>query len=297
MRASARIGCWFAVACCLWYGVLVHPVAAQMEDERNTLGTSLSLTGLSGLVVTHSAHTLAPWTVIGSGAFLYMSNYSGRLTPTTDRFEGRGVLSLGLPKQVEVSISLSGIRHDNGVRVTGVGDLKLAGKWRFLDQREALWPSIAVATVLTLPTGQSSEGLRFVNDYGVELKLISSAEIDMSPEHYAIGLYVDGGFFFQDIGQSTEEKHGTYALGIILPLVMRATTPFDSPLQFLLEINGTVELGADGDFVTFSPSLRYVGPVTVTVAFQYSVHDTKTAGDGVGVVVLANVPLSFHRSR
>jgi hypothetical protein len=267
--------------------------AAQNDAAPDTLGQSPTLSGLSGLVATVSARTLPPWTVAVGGDALYSHLFS----PGADHYEGRVSVGIGLPKRVELAALLPAVHtvNDHGIPElpptgTGVGDLQLAAKWRALYDDEALWPTLAVAAVVTLPTGQQSKGLRTVDDYGVELKVITSAEIEFIPHRFGLGLYGNAGYFFQDLGKNTEEKHATYAAGAALPVVMRAENYWSSPLQFLLEVNGTYLLEDDQDYVTVTPSLRYVGPifdipVTVTGGVQYTAYAHSTIGGGVGGVV------------
>jgi hypothetical protein len=264
--------------------------AAQETIDENLIGVSTSLSGLTGLLTTTSAHTLPPWKVAVSGAGLYAQVGS----PTAKRYEGRAIVGLGLPGGLELAALVPGVRTENdngnlaiGPTKTSVGDAQLAGKWRFLEQREALWPAVALATVVTLPTGDLGTGPWTVQDYGMEVKVIASAEVDLSPDQYAIGLYADGGFFFQDLGQATADKYGTFALGVVLPLVMRPESPLISPLQLLLEMNGTYKRGTEQDLYVFTPSLRYVGPVTVTAGFQYTTFQQAGIDDAVGAVVQA----------
>ncbi len=254
---------------------------AQEGEELNWLGNSTSLSGLTGLVTTASAHTLPPWKVAVSGALLFTQ----QSTPDVTALEGRAIVALGLPGQLEAALMAPGVRLDTaGATATGLRDVQLAGKWRFLDQREDLWPSLALATIVTLPTGQESKGLRTVQDYGVEIKLLASAEVDFSPDLYAIGLYVNGGFFLQDSGQATQEKFGTFAFGAAFPLVMLEESPMASPLQLLLETTGTYKRGDDQDIYTVTPSLRYIGPVTATIGFQYTTFQETGMDNAIGGV-------------
>jgi len=284
-----------SVAVILMYGLLVggSGVAAAGDGPApDTLGTSPTLSGLSGLAVTASARTLPPWSMaVGADAL-----YSHLHSPGADHAEGRLSVGLGLPNRVELAALLPAVRTVNDdlnpelpPTGTGVGDLQLAAKWRALHEDETLWPALALAAVVTLPTGQRSKELRTVDDYGVEVKAITSADIDFIPDQFALGLYANIGYFFQDVGRATEEKHATYAFGAALPLLARAGRPFLSPLQVLLEMDGTFKRRDDQDYVTVTPSVRYVGPVTVTAGFQYTVFAHSTIDAGVGGVVQIGV--------
>jgi hypothetical protein len=267
--------------------------AAQNNVPPDTLGASPTLTGLSGLLVTDSARTLPPWAVAIGGDALYSHLFS----PGADHYEGRVSVGLGLPNRVELAALLPVVHTVNDESIpdlpptgTGVGDLQVAVKWRALYDDETLWPTLAVAAVVTLPTGQKSKGLGTVDDYGVEVRAISSAEIEFIPHRLGLGLYANAGYFFQDLGRTTEEKHGTYAAGAALPVVMRAENYWSSPLQLLMEVNGTYRREDHQDYFTVTPSLRYVGalynhPITVTGGFQYTVYLDSTIGGGVGGVV------------
>jgi hypothetical protein len=293
----------------LWMGgmafvmvVMVGSAEAQNYDEDyddlplNTLGTSTGLSGLTGLVTTATAHTLPPWHAAISGAATYMQQD----VPDQTMTEARTIVALGLPGQVELAAMVPGMRFETASQpplptdgqVTGLGDLTVASKWRLVNQLEALWPSIALAAVATLPTGKedtvtlpagrSGMGLRTVESYGIEIKLIGSAEVDFSPDNYGVGLYVDGGFSFQDLNKATEDKYGTYAVGLALPLVMHEGNPLSSPLQLLVETSGTYKRGSAADLFVFTPSLRYVGPVTVTASFHYTAFEQVGQDDGIG---------------
>ncbi|MEW6323896.1 MAG: hypothetical protein AB1515_00760 [Nitrospirota bacterium] len=257
--------------------------AAEDEEAPNTLGASAGLSGLTGLAITASAHTLAPWTATASGAVIY----TDQQTPDQQVLEGRAIVGLGLPRRVELTATVPAVRRSGAN--TGLGDVRLAGKWRFLDQRESLWPALALAAVATLPTGQQSKGLRTVQDYGAEIKLLASAEIDFTPDFYAIGLYFDGGFFLQDSGQPTEDKYGTFALGAALPILMLESNPLASPLQVMLEASGTYKRGTEQDIYVFTPSLRYTGPVTATAGFQYTTFQETGIDDAIGAVIQVSV--------
>jgi len=287
---------WAGLLWCATIGLCGMPGARAEEDEEvNTLGTSTTLSGLTGLVVTESAHTLPPWTVAVSGSATYLHTS----TPAS-LYEGAGQVAIGLPGRAELAAMLPGVHYDNGGTITGLSDLQLSAKWRFIDQQETQWPSLALAVTGTLPTGkkgavtlpfsQPGMGLRTVDDYGIAVRLIGSAEIDFTPDQYAVGLYAEGGFSFQDLDHSTQDKYATYALGVALPLLMRAESPLSSPLQLLLEVDGTYKRGADQDDVAVTPSLRYVGPVMVTAGFRYQA--IQQSPDAYGAV--AQVGFRFH---
>lgn len=291
--------CWGAVFGL--FGVLGGmPVAHAEENEAvNWLGTSTSLSGLTGLELTESAHTLPPWKLAVSGAATILH------ASTNTLYEGEGLVGLGLPGRVELAAMLPVARYDqNGATITGLSDLQLSGKWRVLDQRESQWPSIAVAVTGTFPTGktggvtlplsQPGMGLRTVDHYGIALKLIGSAEVDFTPDQYGVGLYAEAGYSFQDLNDSNQDEYGTYAVGAALPLVMKSDSPLSSPLQLLLELDGTYKRGNDQDYVTLMPSLRYVGalfksPLTVTAGVQYVVFTDSSSSNNnaVGGVVQA----------
>jgi len=275
------------VAGCVWCLSIGHARAAD-EAPAGTLGTSMSLTGLSGLLVTESTHTLAPWSLAVSGAALFAHTTS----PTSSLYEVAGLVALGLPGRIELAAVLPGVRTDPAVgsSETGLGDLQLSAKWRAIAQHEDQWPSLGVVTTVTLPTGQYSKGLgtplgpvpSALQHYGVAIKALVSADIDLSPDLYAVGLYADAGYYFQDLNDPTQDKMGLYAAGAALPLIVRSDNVLASPLQLLLEVNGTYKRGSDQDYATFSPSLRYVGPVTVTAGLQYSlIHNSPDALGGV----------------
>ncbi|MBI3622026.1 MAG: hypothetical protein HY208_07570 [Nitrospirae bacterium] len=293
MKGRLRMGTVIAagIVCYAVFGQFELSGARAEDNEAfNTLGMSTSLSGLTGLAVIESAHTLQPWKAAVSVAGVYAHSNS---SPATNVYQLEGIIGLGLPGRIELAAMAPGIRLDSGGTVTGLGDVQLSGKWRFVDQRGDLWPSAALAVTGTLPTGkkdpvtlpagQPGMGLRTVEHYGLAIKVIASAELEFTPDQYAIGLYGEGGFFFQDLDQPTEEKNGIYAVGVALPLIMRSDSPLNSPLQFLFEVNGTYKRAADQDYVALTPGLRYVGPVTVTAGFQYTV--IQRAPDALGGVV------------
>jgi hypothetical protein len=288
--------CWGAV--CGLFGMSV----ARAEDSAkvNTLGTSMSLSGLTGLVLTQSAHTLPPWKVAVSGAGIILHDSTNNL------YEGEALVGLGLPGRIELAAMLPGAHYDTNVgNITGLSDLQLSAKWRVLDQKELQWPAIALSVTGTIPTGkqgnptlpfsQPGMGLRTVDDYGLAFRLIGSAEVDFTPDPYAVGLYAAGGFSFQDLNQSSQDKYGTYALGAALPLIMNPDSPLSSPLQLLLELDGTYKRGNKQDYLTLMPSLRYVGavftlPVSVTAGVQYIIFtEASSSNDAVGGVLQAEL--------
>ena len=291
MRVVVAIVAWG-----VWCVSFGHAHAADEKLPDNTLGTSMSLSGLSGLLVTESAHTLPPWSLAVSGAALFSHTSS----PTSSLYELAGLVALGLPGRIELAAVVPGLRIDpsGGSSETGLGDMQVSAKWRVLHQKENVWPALALATTVTLPTGSFSKGLgtplgpvpSALQHYGVAVKAIVSADVDLSPDQYAVGLYAEASYYFQDLDSNTQDKMGLYAVGAAFPLMMRSENPLSSPLQFLMEINGAYKRGANQDYATFSPSLRYVGPVTVTAGFQYSV--TQNAPDVLGGV--AQFEFKFH---
>jgi hypothetical protein len=286
--------CWGAV--CGLFGISV--ARAEENEDVNMLGTSTSLSGLTGLELTESAHTLPPWKLAVSGAAIIQHDSTNNL------YEGEAIVGLGLPGRVELAAMLPVAHYDaNGSTITGLSDLQLSAKWRVLDQRELQWPSIAVSVTGTIPTGkqgtptlpfsQPGMGLRTVDHYGLAFRLIGSAEIDFTPDLYAVGLYAAGGYSFQDLNQSSQDKYGTYAVGAALPLIMNPDSPLSSPLQLLMELDGTYQRGAKQDYVTLMPSLRYVGaifanPISVTAGVQYIIFtEASSSNDAIGGVVQA----------
>jgi hypothetical protein len=304
VSAARLAGC--LRACVVWgasIGLFGIPVAHAEENEPvTTLGTSTSLSGLTGLLLTESAHTLPPWKLAVSGAATVLHHSMNTL------YEGAAMVGLGLPGRVELAVMVPSAHYDSsGGTITGLSDLQLSAKWRFLDQYESDWPAFAVAVTGTLPTGkqggptlplsQPGMGLRTVNDYGVAIKLIGSAEADFAPEPYAVGLYTEFGYSFQDLDQSSQDKYGTYALGAALPLVIKPDNPLLSPLQLLLELDGTYKRGSKQDYVTMMPSLRYVGTilassVTLSAGFQYVVFTEISGSTAIGGV--AQVGIRFR---
>jgi len=305
-QLNAAIMMGFLGACLGWgvaiglFGVSVGIPVAHAEENKpvNTIGTSTSLSGLTGLELTESAHTLPPWKVAVSGTatILHVS--------TNTLYEGAALVGLGLPGRFELAARLPFAHYDTGSTITGLSDLQLSAKWRLIDQQETQWPSIAVAVTGTLPTGkqgsptlplsQPGMGLRTVDRYRFALKLIGSAEVDFTPTQYAVGLYAEGGFSFQDLDQSSQDKYGTYTIGTALPLVMKPESPLLSPLQLLLEVDGTYKRGSHQDYVTLMPSLRYVGaisviPITVTAGFQAVFFTESSGNNAVGGVVQAGL--------
>jgi hypothetical protein len=278
---KGRIRAGVMIAAILVWGAAIDHARAEESETVSTLGASTSLSGLTGLLVTESTHTLPPWKAAVSVAGGYMHSSS----PTVNLYQAAGIVGLGLPGRVELAAVVPGeiLKTSGSPSGTGMGDMQASGKWRVLHQRESLWPSLAVAATVTLPTGQRSKGLRTVERYGVAAKAIVSADVDFSPDQYAVGLYAEAGYFFQDLDEATQDKRMIYAVGAALPLVMRAESPLLSPLQFLMEVNGTYKRGTNQDYVTLTPSVRYVGLVTVTAGFQYS--SISHAPDALGGVV------------
>lgn len=295
MHNTLKVGAVFILGLLMCAGIDVCKSSTARADESeppNTLGTSTTLTGLSGLLITESPHTLAPMKIAVSltGIILHTS------TPTSF-YEGAGEVAIGLPARIELAAMVPGIHYANGGTITGMGDLQLSAKWRVLDQKETQWPAIAVGVTGTLPTGkqgsptltygQPGDGLRTVQDYGIAIKLMSSTEIDFSPDQYAVGLYVEGSYTFQDLNKNSQDKYGTYAVGAALPLLINPDNPLASPLQFLMEIDGTYQRGNDQDYVGITPSIRYVGRVTADVAFRYQgTHDLPNEIGGIAQIGL-----------
>jgi hypothetical protein len=294
MNNALRMGMavFFGLLSCVVIAQFRMPAARAEESEpQDMLGASTTLTGLSGLLITETPHTLAPSKVAVSltGIILHSSN------PSTF-YEGAGQFAIGLPLNIELAAMVPGVHYDSNGTITGLGDVELSAKWRLLDQLGAQWPSVAVGVTGTLPTGeqgsptlpygQSGMGLRTVQDYGIAIKLMSSAEVDFSPDLYAIGLYVEGSYTFQDMSKDTQDKYGTYAVGAALPLLVNPDNPMASPFQFLMEVDGTYKRGNDQDYVGVTPGLRYVGRlVTVTGAFRYQgYHNLPNAYGGIAQV-------------
>jgi len=295
MNNTLRMGMavFFGLLSCAVIAQFRIPVAFAAESEPpDMLGSSTTLTGLSGLLITESPHTLEPMKIAVSltGMIMHTSD-------PTSFYEGAGEVAIGLPARIELAAMVPGIHYAANGTISGLGDMQLSAKWRVLDQKETQWPAVAVGVTGTLPTGkegsptltygQPGDGLRTVQDYGIAFKLMSSTEIDFSPDLYAIGLYVEGSYTFQDLNKNTQDKYGTYAVGAALPLLVNPDNPLASPLQFLMEIDGTYQRGSDQDYVGITPSIRYVGRVTADVAFRFqATHDLPNEIGGIAQVGL-----------
>jgi len=243
--------------------------------EASSLGSTVNIFGLTGLLRTASAETIET----GQIALGASGEFEDSRMPSYRRYTTRATITVGLTRVTEVALMFPYLTQSD---VNGPGDLEVAGKWRFLEKEG--FPALAVAASAITPTGSESKGFNTVHDYGFTFKGIASANVNLLPlNNYVFGLYAEMGIFVRDLGKPQEEKHGFYGAGLLLPIDF---------LQLLLEVNGTLKDQSTPaeNIVIFTPSLRFVSKrFALSAGYEYTAKEAAGYKNTHGAIVAASV--------
>lgn len=253
-----------------------EPMAFSQEAEASSLGSTVNISGLTGLSRTASAET------VGSGqiALGASGEFEDSRTPSFRRYTMRGTVTVGVTRVAELALMFPYLRQSGE---DGLGDLEVAGKWRFLEMENI--PALAVAASVITPTGSESKGFSsIIHGYGFTFKGIASANVNLLPlNNYALGIFAEAGLFFRHLGNPQEEKHAFYGAGLLLPI---------DPLQLLLEVNGTLQDQSTPaeNVVIFTPTLRFVSSrFAVSAGYEYTAKEAAGYKNTNGAIVAASV--------
>ncbi len=162
-------------------------------------------------------------------------------------------VTYGFPHDIEFAGHLSYVSRDNSTSDSDISDLGLSVKWSFLQEEGMSFPSLAVGLSTRFSLGDIQKGTSDIDEYSFTIFLSGTALIDLgATADYAMAIYGEGGAVLNDLGNDFEEKHGTYSVGVLLPI------PPYSDLGFILEFGGTINKGikSNDDIVRLAPALR-----------------------------------------
>lgn len=250
------------------------PRFAMASEMTQFLRMPSTLNGPSGLLLTQSIDTLKPKQYgVGIG-FSTEDSDKPAFTETQALFTG----IVGLNKNLEASLQIPYFTESQlvgaGKSESGVGDVNMSLKWRFMDASPDLnFPGFALSLSVFLPTGDPEKGVGVVDAWGVKALLVSSAEAEIALPSKTIlmGFYANGGIYIQDLGDRTQERHGIIDLGILVPL------NDTKRIQLLLEGNARMRRetrGRESEYGAGTIGLRYIlKNLTFTGALQHRFND------------------------
>ena len=218
--------------------ISAHPLLALEVDDYVPAS---NIKGLSGYYFIDSTQTLLK----GEDKFALFGIAFGGDLNNFKKGSVEAVLSAGLLDGFETAIVIPYFNQSGNL--SGLGDIQISGKVHLLDQISEDIPSLALALTVELPTGDKNKGFRNVDSYGGDLELIADGKIDLID--YSFNLTAEAGIFFQDVGNTRQEKHLRYGGGGFFPLA--------GSWVLLLEGTGTSKYGISQDFGMVSASLRF----------------------------------------
>lgn len=267
--------------------VLLLPATVHTE-ELDIVNRPVNTSGMTGLLVTTSPHTLPPNTVeLGVMALTENSlvpNYTSTAYPVT--------VSMGISHASE--IALKGAFHyvnvDPDKISRGMGDTELSYKWNVRPQTEfSAIPGIALILTGVFPTGDKTAALNTINHWGGRVGISLGSELIW--EDHIIGLFADGQVAVQDT--SDKELRDSYAqvnAGILFPISKYRN------LQLIIEYN--LRKGKDivtvdgGDFSAVTYGLRLVSErFNFTFGTQFIHKDQDGYGDSNRMIGIISVKL------
>jgi len=253
--------------------ILGVPQLGRASEMTQFLRMPSTLNGPSGLLLTQSIDTLPPKQYgVGIG---FSTEDSDK--PTFTETQALFTSIVGLNQNMEASLQIPYFTESQegaGKSESGVGDVNLSLKWRFMDASPDLnFPGFALSVSVFLPTGDPQKGLGTVDAWGLKALIVSSAEAEIALPSSTIlmGFYTNAGIYIQDSGDSTQERHGIIDLGILLPL------NDTKRIQLLLEGNARIRRetrGRETEYGAGTIGLRYVlKNLTFTGAVQHRFND------------------------
>ncbi len=260
-----------------FFGVLFFTLSVPQfglaSEMTQFLRMPSTLSGPSGLLLTQSIDTLPPKQYgVGIG-FSTENSDKPKFTETQALFTS----IMGLRPNLEASMQIpyfTKAQVGEGKSESGVGDVNLSLKWRFMDASPDLnFPGFALSVSVFLPTGDPEKGIGTVDAWGLKALIVSSAEAEISFPRRTIlmGFYANGGIYIQDSGDPTQERHGIIDLGILVPLNETKR------VQLLLEASARVRRevpGREAEYGAGTLGLRYLRKnLTFTGGFQHRVND------------------------
>jgi hypothetical protein len=265
------------------------PGSGYPYDIGNPLFHSgITVRGHSGLLFTKAGTSIAAGTYfVGLSPDYFDRDLRGgqsekRLTVPLN-------ITYGFPHNIEFAGNIGFVDRNNSTSESGFSDLDLSVKWSFLQEEGMSFPSMAAGILGRFALGDEKKGLTDIDDYGIEFFLSGTALIDLAPgRDYAFGLYGEAGAVLNDWGQNSEEKHGRYSAGILLPF------PSYSDLAFILEFGGTINrgFGSNKDFIRLTPVVR-LNHERASFTFGVSLVSPEASGEDSYLDYTLSVAMGF----
>lgn len=278
------------MAGCIILMIAVNQVFAQTyfrdgereyrDDPSVVVNRPANVQGLTGLIITNSAYTQRKGSIVVGLASIAENSKE----PNYSIVQGIATVTAGVTDRIEVGLRAQVVGTNLGsssTREIGTGDTDLLFKWRISTQGETL-PAIALGLAFTLPTGNSSQGLRSVEHESARFMVIGTSEQEM-PGDYFIGIYFEGQIVSNDWTTRTDaapraDKYGVFNAGLLFPLTDSRS------LQAIVEYNTVVKKDIPSVYEqnhrSYMPGLRYVTEnFNISLGVQFYHRDDPTAKD------------------
>jgi hypothetical protein len=229
-----------------------HGYAIELDNPLFHSGITKS--GHSGLLYTKGGTSIAPGRYfIGLTPDYSDRDLSGNVSET--RLTIPLTFTYGLPndKHMEIAARIPFVSRDNATSDSGFSEADLSLKWSFLQQEGKSFPSIASGITASFALAGKEKRLAEFEDYRLVFFFSGTALIELVQyREYAFSLYGDLEVILNDWGKDTEEKHGEFNAGVMLPI------PNYTNLGFILELGSTVNRGTDReqDIIRIAPAFR-----------------------------------------
>lgn len=235
--------------------IFAFPHSVHGVDLSNPLFHSgITRSGHSGLLFTRGGTSIAPGTYfIG-----FTPEYIDRDLPGNEN-EKRITVPLtftyGLPSvnHMEMAARVPFVSRDNSSSDSGVAQADLSIKWSFLQQEGKSFPSLSAGISTSFALAGQEKKLSEFEDYAMVFFFSGTALIELVQyREYAFSLYGDVEVALNDWGKDSEEKHGKFNAGVLLPI------PRYPNLGFIFEFGSSVNRGTDRgqDFIRIAPAFR-----------------------------------------